>query len=151
MPRFTDEYKPALKPCTLREWKNFIFAEDASKTIIERFPQFTPLGVINERLSQMGYVIRKAGATTLGANVTVTKLPPGEANATPLRILRQQAEEAAERGESRISLDERDVEAEHAAERRMETYGAARAGGMSVSDALDEANEAEYTTRRRRY
>jgi len=101
----------------------------------------------------MGYVVRKTSAA-VPASMTITKLSPGEAKAIPLRILRQEMEVAAARGESRIPLSKQareDVEylaAENAAEARAEGFAGARAGGLSTEDALDEANEA-WTRKRR--
>ena len=66
----------------------------------------------------------------------ITKAPPAEGKATPLRVLRKQADRNADAGRGYRVLS-----AENRAERRMEIYGAARLGGASESDALDEAND----------
>lgn len=72
----------------------------------------------------------------------ITKAPTAEANATPLRVLRKQADRNADAGLGYrvLSAEERSIEAEHRAERRAEIFGAARLNGASESDALDEAN-----------
>ena len=68
----------------------------------------------------------------------IAKGPTAEANATPLRVLRKQAERNADAG---LGYCVRAYDAERADERRREIYGAAREGGASVSDALDESND----------
>jgi hypothetical protein len=96
MPRYIED-KPLLKPCTLREWKNFVLAEDSGKNIVGRFPKGMLLGEIVEQLAELGYAIRRAGSATVGTSVPVTQLPPGVANAFSLSILRQLKVEAAGR------------------------------------------------------
>ena len=43
MPRYIED-KPVFKACTLREWKDFVLAEDSGKNIVGRFPKGMPLG-----------------------------------------------------------------------------------------------------------
>jgi len=68
-----------------------------------------------------------AMAAFLARGGKVTKCPTREANATPLRTLRRQAEQAAE------------YDSEGEAERSAERFGRARANGASMSEALDES------------
>ena len=82
--------------------------------------------------------------TVLPAGVKVTKCAPGVANATPIRNLRDEWERHADL--SALGQREADM-SERNAEIAMETYGAARLSGMSVSDALDEAGDAVYRSR----
>jgi hypothetical protein len=69
-----------------------------------------------------------AMAAFLARGGAVTKCPPRDANATPLRKLRRQAE-----------LDASD-DSEQQAELRAERFGRARLNGASMSEALDQSN-----------
>lgn len=79
--------------------------------------------------------------TVIPAGFKVTKCPPGEANATPLRTLREQEEKALSLGFSSVkemSQCER-WDRENHEETFMEHFHDARVAGLSVNDALDEA------------
>jgi hypothetical protein len=96
-------------------------------------------------------------AAFLAKGGKITKCAPAEGNATPLRKLRARADAAIEAGQgddginvlarrgaetvdpSRVARE--DFAIENAAERRAERFGAARADGWTVSNALDYANE----------
>ena len=65
-----------------------------------------------------------AMAAFLARGGTIKQCPAGDANATPLRTLRRQQDEA--------------LDSEQQAERSAERFGAARLNGASMNDALDE-------------
>ena len=81
-----------------------------------------------------------AMAAFLAKGDRVTQCPAAEANARSLASLRREAERNADAGRGYCLNESAEDRAERAAEGRAETYAAARLSGLSVSDALDDAN-----------
>lgn len=78
--------------------------------------------------------------TVIPANVKITRVDAGEANATSLKVLRAR-EEARLSGNARNPRINRGADdSAQDSEMRMERYHMARGAGCSVSDSLDEMN-----------
>lgn len=75
--------------------------------------------------------------TVIPANFKITRVSPGVANATSLKVLRAREEDRL-MGNTRPARTADDSESD--SEMRMERYHMARGAGLSESDSLDEMN-----------
>lgn len=73
--------------------------------------------------------------TVLPPGFKVTRVAPGVANATPIKVLRAREEERLSGNAPQARSIEQD------SEMRMERFHMARGAGLSMADALDEMND----------